>query len=90
MRSIKSLAGALAGTIALAGVTALGAAAPAAAITPGAALTGAGIGGYSTGTGVFTDAININGDPDVTRLALAQSAATARLPVIATMVGRSV
>lgn len=76
MRSIKSLAGALAGTLALAGVTALGAAAPAAAITPGAALSGtAGFGGYSSGTNVFTDVLNLDGDPDALRLSLSQSAA---------------
>ncbi|MGI8536541.1 MAG: hypothetical protein ACR2K2_08580 [Mycobacteriales bacterium] len=76
MRPIRSLAGTLAGALALAGVTAFSAAAPAAAITPQEALSGtAGIGGYSTGTSVFTDVLNVSGNTDVARLSLSQSAA---------------
>lgn len=74
MRSIKSLAGALAGTIALAGVTALGAAAPAAAITPQEALVATGYGGYSSGEIVHAEAVGAT-DTELTRTELAQSAA---------------
>nr|MDQ3612091.1 hypothetical protein [Actinomycetota bacterium] len=74
MRSIKSLAGALAGTLALAGVTALGAAAPAAAITPDEARTGAGFGAYSSGEVVHAVALSTAG-AELARSELAQSAA---------------
>ncbi len=74
MRSMKSLAGALAGTLALAGVTALGAAAPAAAITPDQARTGAGFGGYSSGEVVHAVALSTQG-AELNRTELAQSAA---------------
>lgn len=69
----RTLALALTGSLAAAGLVL---ATPAAAVAPGAALTStAGYGGYSSGTGVFTGVLNVGGDPDVARLALAQSAA---------------
>jgi uncharacterized repeat protein (TIGR01451 family) len=74
MRSIKSLAGALAGSLALAGVTALGAAAPAAAITPQEALVAPGFGGYSSGEIVHAEAVGTT-DAELTRAELAQSSA---------------
>ncbi len=74
MRSIKSLAGALAGTLALAGVTALGAAAPAAAITPTEAANGAGYGGYSSGAIAHIEAVGTTAT-ELTRAELAQSSA---------------
>ncbi len=77
MRPTRSLAGALAGALALAGLTAFSAA-PALAVTPQESLNStAGFGGYSTGTAVFADAVNLNNNPDVTRISLAQSSAGA-------------
>ena len=74
MRSMKSLAGALAGSLALAGVTALGAAAPAAAITPQEALNATGFGGYASGEIVHAEAVGTNA-AELTRTEVAQSAA---------------
>ncbi len=74
MRSMKTLAGTLAGTLALAGVTALGAAAPAAAITPEEALNATGYGGYSSGEIAHALVLGTN-DAELLRSDLAQSAA---------------
>lgn len=64
--------------LALAAGLPLATALPALAVTPGESLAAtAGVGGYSTGTAVFTDALNSGGDPDLARLSLAQSAAGA-------------
>lgn len=72
----RPIAATLAGSLALAGLAGLALAAPATAVTPGQSLAAAGgYGGYSSGTGVFTDVLNVAGDPDVARLSLAQSAA---------------
>ena len=74
MRSMKTLAGTLAGALALAGVTALGAAAPAVAITPEQALNATGYGGYSSGEIAHAVVLSTE-DAELARVDLAQSAA---------------
>ena len=72
----RLLAGTLAGTLALAGSIGLAAAGPATAVTPTLALSStAGFGGYTTGTGIYTHILSAAGDPELTRVSLAQSSA---------------
>jgi uncharacterized repeat protein (TIGR01451 family) len=72
----RVVAGTLAGTLALAGIVGLGTASPAVAVTPTQALASTtGVGGYTTGTGVHTNVLSQAGDPELTRLSLAQSSA---------------
>lgn len=69
----RSISLALTGALSLTGLVL---ASPAVAVTPAQSLSATnGYGGYSSGTGVFTDVLNVAGDPDVARLSLAQSAA---------------